>query len=204
MAVLAREEILRRLYGEVGSPAHRLAVTPLLNPQQVGDASLDVRLGNEFIITRRAHIPSVDPARKGEIERKIGQYQERVRVNFGEEFILHPHHLVLGSTLEYLALPADLTAQVIGRSSWGRLGLIIATATAVAPGFKGAITLELVNVGEAPLVLYPGVVIAQLVIEETTSAAAYQGRYDCPTGPQFSRIYRDPDVGFWAERENFD
>jgi dCTP deaminase len=181
----------------------RLTITPLLDSGQVGTASVDVRLGNEFILTRLTNLSTLDPADKDLIEQRIGEYQERVRVGFGLPFALHPNHLVLGSTLEYVSVPLDVTAQVIGRSSWGRLGLIIATATAVSPGFKGAITLELINGGQAPLILYPGVVIAQLVFEETTNEATYKGRYSYPTGPQFSRIHEDADVPFWGNPENF-
>ena len=89
---------------------------------------------------------------------------------------------------------------MIGRSSWGRLGLIIATATAVSPCFKGSITLELVNLGEAPLVLYPGVRIAQLVVHTVEGIGTYEGRYTCPTGPEFSRIYLDKEMVFWGDQ----
>lgn len=204
VSVLTRDELKRRLFGPHKSGEKSLVVTPLLDiEQQIGDASIDVRLGNEFIIIRHTNLPSVDPTARNNIQAEIGQYQERIRIGFGERFVLQPRQLVLGSTLEYVALPPDLTAQVIGRSSWGRLGLIIATATAVAPGFKGVITLELVNEGQVPLILYPGVVIAQLIFEETTGDTSYKGRYNYPTGPQFSRIHEDNDMEFWGNKENF-
>lgn len=204
MAVLARQELEERVFGFDKEPDKRLVITPLLSRKQLGDASIDVRLGNEFIITRHTNLMSVDPSQRANIEKKIGKYQERIRLGFGEGFVLHPYSLVLGCTLEYVAFPSDLTAQVIGRSSWGRLGLISATATAVAPGFKGSITLELINGGQAPLVLHPGVAIAQLVIEEATSKTAYEGRYNFPTGPEFSRIHKDKDVEFWGNTSNFE
>lgn len=101
---------------------------------------------------------------------------------------------------EYLSLPKGLTATVEGRSSWGRLGLIIATACNVDPGFKGCLTLELVNNGEAPLVLYPGVRIAQLVFHRAEGEGYYRGgKYDCPVGPQFSRIGDDKEIPFWGK-----
>ena len=78
--------------------------------------------------------------------------------------------------------------------------MIIATACNVDPGFKGCITLELVNSGEAPLVLYPGVRIAQLVFHHADGKAKYdEGKYDCPVGPQFSRINHDKEIVFWGE-----
>jgi uncharacterized cupin superfamily protein len=124
-----------------------------------------------------------------------------MRVSLREPFIIHPGQLALGATLEYLSLPERLTATVEGRSSWGRLGLIIATACNIDPGFKGCITLELVNNGEAPLVLYPGVRIAQFVFHRAEGAAVYgEGKYNCPVGPQFSRIDKDEEMPFWGQR----
>jgi dCTP deaminase len=178
-----------------------LIITPLLEwEEQTKDNTVDLRLGNEFIITRRTSFPAIDPTRTQEIEEKIGQYQERIRLGFHEKFVLHPNQLILGSTLEYVALPKKLSAYVIGRSSWGRLGLIIATATAVSPCFKGCITLEMVNLGEAPLILYPGVRIAQLVLHTVKDEGTYEGRYTCPTGPEFSRIHKDEEMSFWGEK----
>jgi dCTP deaminase len=202
MAVLARRELEDRMFGDLRkNPDKRLVITPLLDrKKQIGDASVDVRLSNEFIMIRHTNIPSINPTRQKEIREEIGKYQERVRVSLREQFVLHPHQLVLGCTLEYVAVPTDVIAQVEGRSSWGRLGLIIATATTVAPGFRGVITLELVNGGLAPLILYPGFRIAQLVFQHTSSKAKYKGRYDYPTGPQFSRIHEDKDMVFWGKR----
>jgi dCTP deaminase len=177
----------------------RLIITPLLDrEEQIRDNSVDLRLGNEFIITKRTSFPYIDVANKDEIEKDIGQYQERIIISFKKPFILHPNQLILGSTLEYISLPTELSAYVLGRSSWGRLGLIIATATTVSPGFKGCITLELINLGEVPILLYPGVRIAQLVIHTVEGKGEYKGRYSCPTGPEFSRIYKDDELNFWV------
>jgi len=199
MGTLSTKEIIkwmRKAFPE------RLIITPLLDEEkQTKGNAVDVRLGNEFIIFRRTSFPAIDPLDKDKIEERIGHYQERFRMNFGEKFYLHPNQLILGSTLEYIALPRKLSAYVIGRSSWGRLGLIIATATAVSPGFKGCLTLELVNIGAAPLILYPGIRIAQLVIHTVEGEGTYEGRYACPTGPDFSLIYKDEELDFWGNRQ---
>lgn len=108
--------------------------------------------------------------------------------------MLHPQQFVLGSSLEHVSLPWDMLAYVIGRSSWGRLGLIIATATVVNPGYSGAITLEFTNVGEVPIPLYPGSRICQLVLHTLNnipSKGPKLSKYDVSTGPEFSKIYRD-------------
>lgn len=202
MALLHNTEIQARLVEPVISK--RLFITPLLDPSaQIGKCSIDVRLGNEFIVTQQTNIADIDLARRDSISRNIGRYQELVRVDFGEPFILHPNHLVLASTLEYIGIPVDVAAQVEGRSSWGRLGLIIATATSIAPGFKGAVTLELVNLGMVPLSLYPGLVIAQILLYNVGGDSDYEGRYSYPTGPQFSRIHKDSGSEFWTEPKNF-
>jgi dCTP deaminase len=72
----------------------------------------------------------------------------------------------------------------------------VATATSVAPGFKGCITLELVNHGEVPIMLYPGTRVCQIAFRSTSGAASYEGRYECPTGPQFPRLASDKDLAW--------
>ena len=198
MAILTNSDIKKLLESQV------LTISPLLDPErQIGDASVDLRLGNEFIGFRRTNLGHIDPSHREELRANLERYQEKVRVSYGKSLVLHPGQFVLGASLEYLALPDRLAGQVVGRSSWGRLGLIIATATAVDPGFRGCITLELVNHGEIPIVLYPGVRIAQLVLCETTSPVRYTGRYQWPTGPQFSRLHEDPDIELWADEEKW-
>jgi dCTP deaminase len=193
MSILAKDE-MQRLYRD-GS----LVITPILDSAQIRDNSLDLRLGNEFIVTRRTTFPALDPSHGVTLRKEIQQYQERIRINRRKSFVLHSNQLVLGCTLEYVALPKEVAGYVVGRSSWGRLGLVIATATAVAPLFKGSITLELLNLGEVPLVLYPGVRIAQLVLHTVKGSSEYTGRYRYPTGPEFSRVYEDEDLEFWGD-----
>ena len=102
----------------------------------------------------------------------------------GDYFVLHPGQFVLGETLEWIHLPKNLVAFVVGKSTWGRDGLIIATAIGVHPNWSGILTLEISNVGEIPIYLYPGLAIAQLflaVVELTAEsitpvASAFQGQ----------------------------
>jgi dCTP deaminase len=123
---------------------------------------------------------------------------ERVTVREGEGFTLHPGDFALGSTVETVSIPNDLVAQVDGRSSVGRLAIVVhATAGLIDPGFQGQITLELSNIGRIPVRLYPGVRIAQIVLHQLTSPAerpygqergsGYQGQ----SGPQVSRLRLD-------------
>jgi deoxycytidine triphosphate deaminase len=104
---------------------------------------------------------------------------------------------VLAATLEYVVLPGDLGAQVITRSSYGRLGLITATAIQIHPLFRGCLTLELVNLGALPISLYPGERVAQLVLSVATPPliGTLEPKYDCATRPEFSRVRKDRDAG---------
>lgn len=175
----------------------RLVVTPMLEESQVGDASIDLRLGNAFIVTRKGNLASIDPAQK---DPRAGRYQSRYYVNFNNPFHLHPGELVLAATLEYVRVPKSHFAFVASRSSWGRMGLIIATAITIAPGFTGTITLELINEGEVPLVLYPGIIIAQLVVQDCSGGAGYQGKFSCFTQPEFGSINKDKHIQFFTRR----
>ncbi|CAB1127995.1 dCTP deaminase [Candidatus Hydrogenisulfobacillus filiaventi] len=179
---------------------HRLVITPLLDPGQIRGSSVDVRLGTEFILLKRSARAPIDPRGlplEGG-EESWADYQERVSVPVGERMILHPNQLVLGATLEFLGVPRDWMAYVIGRSSWGRLGLIVATAIMVSPGYRGSLTLELANLADTPIYLYPGTRVAQLVfhsLEEPAAAYGAGGKYTGPVGPEFSKLGEDRD---WA------
>ncbi|WP_353865167.1 dCTP deaminase [Svornostia abyssi] len=170
--------------------ADRLVVTPLLAEDQIGPASVDVRLGSEFLLLRRTRGPGLDPGKHDQAS--VEDLQERVVVPLGDKLWLHPQHFVLAATFEYVRLPTDLGAYVVARSSWGRLGLVVATAILVQPGFAGCLTLELVNEGDSPIALYPGLRVAQLAFHtlETASPQPYHadGKYRAPTRPQASRV----------------
>lgn len=183
----------------------QLVITPLLDPGQIGGASVDLRLGFEFIVFNLPSIGCIDPSKNEEIEKEIHKYQKRVRVNRGKSFVLHPKQFVLGSTLEYIVLPVDLHGEVGGRSTWGRTGLVIATATTVAPGFHGCITLELANEGMLPLILRPGDIVAQLVLHTAIPPASpYAGSYKYQTGPMFPHFKNREDAQFWQESNEGD
>lgn len=199
MSVLGHDELVKLMSHE--SLEERLVVTPLLNKdQQVNEASIDIRLGNDFVVTRRGNLDKLDPAADAVGERR---YQTKHFVNFKECFYLHPHELVLAGTLEYFRLPTTVAASVTSRSQWGRAGLVIATATAVHPGFRGTITLELLNLGEVPLVLYPGMSVAQIVIYECIGGTAYVGEMGQRTAAHFARLSKDrkmTDRSFWLPK----
>ena len=198
MSTLTREEIKTRLQARDDT---RLFISPLLSRKQIGGASVDLRLGNQFIIFRQHTQGDMNPFT---ISRPaLHQFQQRRIIPFRSSFVLHPGILALAATFEYIQLPYDLEAQVEGRSSWARLGLQIATATCVEPGFSGVITFELSNVGNMPLQLYPGVRVAQMILRETASIVAKpygsDRKYRYPIGPQFSRLNEDEDARTFIE-----
>jgi dCTP deaminase len=137
-----------------------------------------VRLGFEFALISPSSHGAIDEISE-EASRRGGLQLEplyrKTYVPFGRSLVIHPHQFILGMTLEYLRLPKGVLAYVIGRSTWGRLGLIVATAIGVHPGFAGCLILELRNLGETPLSLYPGQTIAQLFLHEVKNGAGVPG-----------------------------
>jgi len=145
-----------------------LVITPCPNVEKLarsGATSVDLHLGSWFITLRRLRtslLEVIDPTSPSATEARLAK---KHYVPFGERFILHPGCFVLGITLEWVRLKNDLCGFVIGKSSWGRRGLIIATATGVHPGFTGCLALEMTNVGEIPIEIRPGWEICQLFLD---------------------------------------
>jgi dCTP deaminase len=162
--------------------------------QQVQPASIDLRLGSAFRIFNYGNHALIDPREGVDLE----AITELVELQ-GRPFILHPGAFVLGTTLEYVAIPTNLVGRLEGRSSIGRLGVIVhATAGFVDPGFEGTITLEISNAGKIPVALHPGMRICQLTLLETGPVlrpygagrgSKYQGQRD----PTPSRIAQDAE-----------
>src|SRR5262245_22414172 len=152
--ILSCEELADLLEGNRADP---LVITPQPEAARLrasGSAAIDLRLGTWFVVLRQARNPILsvlDESAPGEEHRLTKMHY----VPFGGEFVLHPRSFVLGVTLEWVRLPRNLAGYVIGRSSWGRRGLVIATAAGVHPGFTGCLTLELGNIGEVPIGVKP-------------------------------------------------
>jgi len=194
MPTLGKQEIQDRLRRS-GTDSERLVVTPILDREsQLGNYSIDLRLANQFIIFKLENLEAFNPLNKAKFD--LLRFQEPKIIPFGGEIVLHPGSLMLGATFEYIKMPTNLEAQVEGRSSWARLGLVIATATSVDPGFSGSITLELSNLSKTPIVLTPGVRICQMIFRATTSNVEYkeERKYNHPIGPQFSKIFDDSEL----------
>jgi len=129
-----------------------------------GAASIDLRLGTWFVTLPFHRFTHLDIISEPEAAEDYARLAKTHHIPFSKKFILHPKDFALAVTLEWIRLPSRLAGYVVGRSSWGRRGLIIATAAGVHPGFTGCLTLELSNVGEVPITLEPGMTICQLFL----------------------------------------
>jgi deoxycytidine triphosphate deaminase len=155
-----------------------------------GVANYDVRLGRHFVVFRRNQIATLNAL---DTDSHTRQIQDAVEIGWGDKFVLHPGGMVLAVTLESIIMSEDCTAQVLSRSSLGRMGLLSATAVQVQPGFAGTLTLELSNLASVPLVLSPGQRIAQIVPAATLGEVApYTGKYQGQDWkPRFSAVVQD-------------
>lgn len=192
--ILSDRDIRRRL------AEGDLRIEPLDDPElQIQPASIDMRLGREFLEFERSNIPCIHP----DSEEETDEYTRRRVVESGDDYVLHPGDFVLGTTYETVEIPDDLVARVEGRSSLGRLAVVVhATAGFVDPGYRGQITLELSNLGTAPVALRPEEMrISQLVLTELSSAAELPygeergSKYQDQDGPTASRIGDDEEWG---------
>lgn len=133
-----------------------------------------------------------------DIKEDFSEFMELVKIPKGKPLIIHPREFLLGTTVEKVKLPDDIVAQLMGRSSIGRLGIIVhATAGFIDPGFEGQITLEMTNVANIPIALYPGMRIGQISFTRMSTPAKNPyspkkgSKYSGQRGPTVSRIWKD-------------
>jgi dCTP deaminase len=188
--VVLSDRTIRRLLEE-----GRIGIEPyeeeLLQP-----SSVDVRVDRLFRVFRNSRYPYID------VKQAMDDLTELVEVDEEEPFILHPGEFVLGSTLERIRLPDDLVARLEGKSSLGRLGLLIhSTAGFIDPGWDGHVTLELSNVANLPITIYYGMKIGQLSFVQLTEpaetpygAGALGSKYQGQAGPTPSRYWKNFEV----------
>jgi dCTP deaminase len=185
--VVLSDRTIRRLIGE-----GRIGIDPF-DDALMQPSSLDVRVDRYFRVFRNSRYPFID------VKQAQEELTELVEVDGDEAFILHPGEFVLGSTLERVTLPDDLVARLEGKSSLGRLGLLIhSTAGFIDPGWDGHVTLELSNVANLPITIYPGMKIGQLSFVQLSEPAetpygsgTLGSKYQGQQGPTPSRYYRN-------------
>lgn len=164
---------------------------------QLGSCSLDLRLGHEFSLFEYDKHPFIDVRDPQQAQRTTRQ----LHVETDEAFVLHPHSFVLAVTIERVELPDDVVGRLEGRSSLGRLGIIVhATASVIDPGWRGRVVLELANHGTLPVALYPGMRICSLTFEPLSTPAdrpywrKAAAKYAEQSGLIASRIADDSEV----------
>jgi dCTP deaminase len=179
--------------------AGRLAFEPY-EPSMVQPSSVDVRVDGKFRVFHNARYPYID------VRQPMDDLTELVDVGEGGKFILHPGEFVLGQTLERVRLPNDLVARLEGKSSLGRLGLLIhSTAGFVDAGWEGNLTLELSNVANLPITIYQGMPIGQISfmrmdrpVESPYGSRETGSKYQGQTEPTPSRFH----LNFDSDDEN--
>jgi dCTP deaminase len=172
--------------------AGRIVIDPL-DEGCLQPSSIDVKVSNLFRVFRNHSHAVID------VKKELADLTELVQMKPDEAFVLHPGEFVLGSTLERVAIASDLVARVEGKSSLGRLGLLIhSTAGFIDAGFDGHITLELSNVANLPITIYPGMKIGQVSFMTMTTPAdkpygsgARGSKYQGQRGPTPSRYFEN-------------
>lgn len=165
-------------------------------PFHIHASSMDLRLGNVFKLYEHSKFAILDPKNPETFQGRM----RMITIPDGESFIVQPGEFVLGVTMETLTVPDDLVVRVEGRSSLGRLGIIVhSTAGFVDPGFSGTITLEISNLNRMPVALYPGMRICQLAFEQMSSPAETPyhmkpgSKYQHQVLPEESRLMNDAE-----------
>lgn len=194
MTLLYKSAVQERLRD---TSAKRLTIQPLLDEAQIGEVSIDLRLGPDFLVsvlTRKAFIGTVhsDPDFRG-----TQSFFQSTRREIGDRFMLYPNQIVLACTLEYIGIPDDLYVDIISRSSYSRMG--IQFACMIQPGFRGCFPLELINHGNNPVELVVGSRICQARIHRLGQTADYGAasntrKYFGNIRPMVSRAADDEDV----------
>jgi dCTP deaminase len=172
--------------------AGRIVIDPF-DEKCIQPSSLDLRIGNLFRVFRNHTAAVID------VKQNLEDLTELITIPEDGVFMLHPGEFVLGSTLERVGVPNDLVSRVDGKSSLGRLGLIIhSTAGFIDPGFEGHITLELTNIATLPITLYPRMKIGQVSFMRMTTPAdkpygsgARGSKYQGQRGPTPSRYWEN-------------
>ncbi len=186
----------RDIKAAIASGRVKISPEQPLEDMHIFASSMDLHLGNSFKLYEHSKFAMLDPKKP---ETFVGNSRTIV-VPEGDAFIVQPGEFVLGVTVESVSVPDDLVVRVEGRSSLGRLGIIVhSTAGFIDPGFSGTVTLEISNLNRMPVALYPGMRICQLAFQQMSSPADVpyhkkpNSKYQNQVLPEESRIDSDPE-----------
>src|ERR1035441_5897470 len=194
MGVVHKSEIKKRLLLPVADPKS-IVVTPLLQYEEMFKPSsdidsIDLRLGNYFLLPQIPPLPVTYPSKDSAKRSHI-----RVHVPLGSFLVIPAHETVLGATLEFIKMPCDLSGEILTKSSVARTFMVIETAPWIHPSYRGCLTLEIANVSNTPLIVYPGRLIGQLILMELSQAVIEEsklsGTYLAPVFPE-APTFKDP------------
>lgn len=192
MSLLHKADIHRLLRKKKGG----LHIDPLLDEvNQIGEVSIDLRLGCDFCVSVFTRNPSLELRASSNDGRGVPTHFQTTRRDIGHKFILYPRQIVLGTTLEYISLPDDVYADLSPRSSYLRLGLT--SSSHIQPGYRGCISLEMFNHGNIPIELVVGCRLVQARLYEISQKTDYLSsarKYHAVVRPTLSKAGDDPDL----------
>src|SRR5690606_7537130 len=187
--VLSKEEIEKLIFKK------ELFIEPLLERNQIGEISVDLRIGTDFLTLHHGRQAYIDTTQNLIEKRPIKSHFTETRRKIGEGFLLHPSQPVLFSTLEYLKLPEDIYAILTLRSSYSRLGLTISTI--IQPGYCGCVSIEVVNSGNTAINILSGARFVQARFVRLNKKSKYfktPRKYTCQVRPVASRANEDEEL----------
>jgi dCTP deaminase len=174
-----------------------LHINPLLEDSQIGDMTVDFRLGTDFLVTIHGSNPFIDASLNNDDKFPIKSSFQETRRKLGETFLFHPNQTVLASSLEYIKLPRHVYAELSMRSSYLRLGLSVSAI--VQPGYCGCISMEITNMNKVPLNLTVGAAMLQARFFTLTTDSNYffkKRKYMCQVRPVISAVAADGDFKY--------
>lgn len=188
--VFSQEELNVRLDLPVRNEKS-LVITPRVRPEAFDEDSVDLRLGCYFLLSKRSHEPFFAPD-----QHTATSLHVKVHVPLGEYLVIPAHETVLGATLEFIKLPYDASGEILTKSSVARTFIVVETAPWIHPEYRGCLTLEIANVSNTPVLLYPGRPIGQLVLlkvqRRRRGSAKLKGSYFGPVAPE-PPAFSDPE-----------
>lgn len=197
MSLWTRRQILEAMQDTGGHAP--LKILPLLSESQVGEVSVDIRLGYDFLVSILNRQPTIQVRPStGHGVRSPKEHFQETRREVGDTFVLYPNQLVLGTSIEYFTMPENVYAEISPRSSYARLGL--AVGGIMQPGFRGCIPLELLNHGNVPVELTVGARICQVQLFQLDENSDYHGgstsrKYFGQVRPMVSKAAHDEELG---------
>lgn len=197
MSLWTRKRILEGIRGKDGNEPS-LRIVPLLSESQIGEVSIDIRLGYDFLVSILNRQPTIQvKSYDGKDTRSPKAHFQETRREIGDTFVLYPNQLVLGTSIEYFAMPEDVYGEISPRSSYARLGL--AVGGIMQPGFRGCVPLELLNHGNVPVELTVGARICQVQLIQLQERSDYHAsatsrKYFGQVRPMVSKAASDEEL----------